>query len=322
MTRNASAAFLAGPLGVALLLGCNRAPPVPPGFQGLVEFDEHVVSYEVAGRVETVDVRRGDIVADGQILSRLDATIARLTCDGRQQDANAAQADLALLLAGSRKEDIASLSDQLNGAVSTADLARTSAERTRALFAEGALPKAELDRAEADLTRAVADRQSTEQRLSALRHGARSEEIARARARVAQAEAQLTLDRELLDRHELHAKGAGQVTDVSIKVGELAATGTPAVTLADTTHPYVDVFVPQGELTGVQPGAHAEVRVDATGTPFAAVVENVSPDTEFTPKFLFSDRERPHLVVRVRVRIDDPERRLHAGVPAFAQVAR
>jgi hypothetical protein len=52
------------------------------------------------------------------------------------------------------------------------------------------------------------------------------------------------------------------------------------------------------------------------------VVESVSPDTEFTPKFLFSDRERPHLVVRVRVRVEDPQRRLHSGVPAFAQVER
>ena len=33
-------------------------------------------------------------------------------------------------------------------------------------------------------------------------------------------------------------------------------------------------------------------------------------------------RERPHLVVRVRVRIDDPEKRLHSGVPAFARLDR
>jgi hypothetical protein len=31
---------------------------------------------------------------------------------------------------------------------------------------------------------------------------------------------------------------------------------------------------------------------------------------------LFSERERPNLVVRVRVRIDDPKELLHAGVPA------
>jgi hypothetical protein len=49
-------------------------------------------------------------------------------------------------------------------------------------------------------------------------------------------------------------------------------------------------------------------------------VEFVSPETEFTPKFLFSDQERPHLVVRVRVRVGDADRRLHSGVPAFARI--
>jgi len=321
MIRNARGALRVA-LPMALLLGCSRPPPVPPGYQGLVEYDERVVSYEVAGRVESVDVRRGDLVADAQVLSKLDDTMAKLQADASEQDANASQADLALLLAGSRKEDVASLADELQGAASNESLQRTTAERTRALFADGALPKAELDKAEADLRRAVSDRQSLEQKLAALRHGARAEEITRARARVAQAQAQLALQRELLARHVLHARGAGEVVDVAIRVGELAATGTPAVTLADTTYPYVDVFVPQAELEGIHAGGHVDVRVDATAAPFAAVVESVSPDTEFTPKFLFSDRERPHLVVRVRVRVQDPERRLHSGVPAFAQVQR
>ena len=118
----------------------------------------------------------------------------------------------------------------------------------------------------------------------------------------------------------LHAGIAGEIVDVATKSGELAAVGTPAVTVADTTHPYVDVFVPQGELDGIKPGVRAEVRVDATSAPFQSSIESVSPDTEFTPKFLFSDRERPHLVVRVRVRVSDPDRRLHSGVPAFARI--
>ncbi|HEX3344030.1 MAG TPA: HlyD family efflux transporter periplasmic adaptor subunit, partial [Polyangiaceae bacterium] len=292
MMRNAHRG-LPAVLATALVAACSRAPPVPPGFQGLVEYDERVVSFEVAGRVDGVDVRRGDLVADAQALARLDDTMAKLQADASAEDANAAQADLALLLAGSRREDVASLADELQGAVSTEELQRTNATRTRALFADGALPKAELDKAEADLRRATSDRQSLEQKLAALRHGARAEEVTRARARVAQAQAQLALQRELLARHVLHAQGAGEVVDVAIKVGELAATGTPAVTLADTTHQYVDVFVPQAELEGVHAGGRVEVRVDATAAPFPAVVESVSPDTEFTPKFLFSDRERP-----------------------------
>lgn len=318
MIKNASA--LAA--GALLLLGCHRGRPVPEGYQGLVEYDDRIVSFEVAGRIEQVDVHRGDVVGAGQVLAHLDDTVERLTCDARRQEASSAEADLALLEAGNRREDIASLEDDLRGAQSNEDLQRTNAARIRTLYADGALPKADLDQAETELQRTEFQRKSLEQKLSALRQGARPQEIARARAHLDQLRAQLAVDEELLARHILHADGPGEVLDVTVKPGELAAVGTPAVTLADTKHPYVDVFVPEGEMDGIRAGVHAEVRIDATGAPLAAAVEYVSPETEFTPKFLFSDRERPHLVLRVRVRVDDPDRRLSAGLPAFARVLR
>jgi HlyD family secretion protein len=87
--------------------------------------------------------------------------------------------------------------------------------------------------------------------------------------------------------------------------------------VADTAHPYADVFVPQGGLDGLRMGTPATVAVDATAEPFRGRIEDVSRRTEFTPRYLFSERERPNLVVRVRVRVDDPGEKLHAGVPAF-----
>jgi len=36
------------------------------------------------------------------------------------------------------------------------------------------------------------------------------------------------------------------VLDVNVDPGEVVAAGTPVVTLADTEHPYADVFVAQG----------------------------------------------------------------------------
>ena len=50
------------------------------------------------------------------------------------------------------------------------------------------------------------------------------------------------------------------------------------------------------------------------------MVEYLSPEAEFAPKFLFSDRERLNLVIRARVRVDDPGHRLHSGVPVFVEV--
>jgi HlyD family secretion protein len=212
------------------------------------------------------------------------------------------------------------MADDLTGAIAAEDEARKNEGRVKALAAQGALSQSELDRAEADLERNVATRKSLEQRLTALRKGARPEEIARARARVDQARSLLDLERERLARTVLRATSDGEIVDVEVKPGELATVGTAAVTLADTRHPYADVFVPQGQLGAIRPGARAEVRVDASSAAFSATVEYVAPETEFTPKFLFSDRERPNLVVRVRVRIEDPDRQLHSGIPAFARM--
>jgi HlyD family secretion protein len=308
-------------VAAVLAAGCVRPPPLPAGYQGIVEYDDRVLAFEVPGRVASVPVIRGDMVKAGQVLAQLDDTLQKLTVESREKDQAAAEADLALLLAGTRQEDVASAADEVHAAAASEDLAHKSADRVRALFAQGALPQADVDKANDDLEHSVAERRSLEQRLQAMRRGSRPEEIARSRARVDQARSVLALEQERLARYALRAGTSGEVTDVSVKAGEMASVGTTAVTLADTTHPYADVFVPQGDLAGIRAGARATVRVDASSAPFDASVEYVAPETEFTPKFLFSPRERPNLVVRVRVRIDDPGRRLHSGVPAFARIA-
>jgi HlyD family secretion protein len=308
-------------LGVVLTFAaCRRAQPALDGFQGVVEYDDRIIGFEITGRIEHVDVRRGELVKAGQLLAKLDDTMQRLTIDAREKDQQAAESDLALLLAGSRREDIASGADDLKASMAAEDQARKEDDRVRKLVADDALPKSQLDKADADLERALEQRKALEQRLLALQRGSRPEEIARSRARVDQARSLLALERERLARYTLGANADGEVVDVEVEPGELAVVGTPAVKLADTRHPYVDVFVPEGGLNDVRVGAPATVRVDAASTPFTGTVEYVAPDTEFTPKFLFSERERPHLVVRVRVRVDDPNRRLHAGVPAFARI--
>ena len=79
--------------------------------------------------------------------------------------------------------------------------------------------------------------------------------------------------------------------------------------MADTKHPYADIFVPQEEIGGLRVAAPARVVVDASSQSYGARVEDIGRRTEFTPRYLFSERERSQLVVRVRVRIDDPSRR-------------
>lgn len=305
----------------SLLFGCGSSAP-PADYQGIVEHEERVLAFEVSGKIERVAVRRGDRMKAGDVIAQVDATLEKLTRDARADDARAAQAELALIEAGSRKEDVASLAAQLRAADASLALLQKSRDRAVTLHQTQAISQAEVDRAEAELARATAERASLASRVTALQRGARTEEIDRTRARAAAATSALALADARLERFVIRATKDDVVLDVHVEPGELAAPGVPIVTIADRMHPFVEVFVAEGELAGITTGKKAFVKVDTSQARLEGVVEHIASHTEFTPKFVFSERERPNLVVRVRVRVDDREGRLHAGLPAFVRIER
>ena len=312
-------ALLVSLLGLAPGCGAARADRREP-LQGVVEFDEAVLGFDVAGRLARVEGSRGQSVAAGAPLASLDDTLVRLQVKMREADLRLARAQLGLLRAGTRGEDLRAAKAELEASRTQEGLVRRQVERQEGLVRSGAVPPATLDDWNGQLARTEAERRAREERMHAMRAGARIEELQSAEARTAAAESGLELERARLERHVLLAPRAGIVLDVHVELGEVVGAAAPVVTLADAAHPYVDVFVPQERLAGVRVAAPARVRVDAERQALAGRIEDVGRKTEFTPRYLFSEKERSNLVVRVRVRIDDPAERLHAGVPAFVSI--
>jgi HlyD family secretion protein len=307
---------------IAVVLGCGAKPAAEEGFQGVVELDEATLGFDLGGRVGTVGVVRGDTVAPDQELARLDDTLAKATRDARQQEVVAAKAQVDLVRAGTRREDIASVQAQLRGVQSSEEALQKETDRVRALQKTGSMPAAALDDVESRLARTKSEKDAINARLRAMIVGARPEELAVAQARQTAAESAVALEDQRLARHVLHATAKGVVMDVHIKPGEVVQPGSPIVTVADPTHPYVEIFLPEGGIAGTHTGTKATLRVDSVDHAFDGVVEHVSSRTEFTPRYLFSDKERPNLVIRVRVRIDDPKSELHAGIPGRVKLER
>jgi len=304
------------------LAGCAGNGNKIEEYQGVVEFDERNLAFELGGRLSRIEVQEGDLVEAGQPLAVLDDSLEKPAREARAAEVRALQAQVDLIRAGSRHEDVRAVAAQLRGAREVEAIAKSNLKRQRRLVDSGALPEATLDPLQGELSRVQAERQALEQRLQALRNGARPEELRVAEARLEAATAALAAIDERLARYALVAPTEGEIVDVHLEAGEVTGPGTPVIVLADTRHPYADVFVAQGKLEGIRVGCRASLRVDAADHAFAARVEDVGRRTEFTPRFLFSERERPNLVIRVRVRIDDPEGELHAGVPAFVHIER
>jgi HlyD family secretion protein len=317
INKSSGAVVLALGFGV-ISTGCARAHGATlEGYQGVVEFDEWVLGFELPGRVTSVKAVRGGVLEQQGTVATLDSAQEVALRDARRGDLAAAVAQFALLKAGTRAEDVRSMDAQVRAARANEELLGKNLAREKALLARSASTDAAVDDLSGRLDASKAERQALEQKLASLRRGSRVEEQRAAEARVTAAEAAVTLEEERMSRHELFAPAKSVVLDVHVKEGEFVGAGTPVVTLGDTTHPYTDVFVPEGALAGIKPGVKTSLRVDGEASAFPGVVETVGRKTEFTPRFLFSERERPNLVVRVRVRVEDHDERLHAGVPAF-----
>lgn len=307
----------------AFLLGggaCRARDDAASAYQGVVEYEERDLAFEISGRVRTLAVDEGDELQPGALIARVDPELEESALAARDAEKRAAEQQLALLRAGSRPQDVRALAARVEAARAAENLERVNTDRARRLVAGQAAPRAQLDQAQAALARAVADRHAAEETLQAAALGARRQEVAAAADRAAAAGASADLQRQRVTRYELRALDPGEVLEVHLRTGETALPGQPVVTVADTGHPFADVFVPQGQLSGIRVGATARARVDALSHEVTGRVERVLRRTEFSPRYIFSRDERANLVVRVRIRFDDPERALHAGVPLFARI--
>ena len=308
----------------ALLLGlaCSGTGQDRDALQGVVELHERVLGFELPGRLLQRRVERGQAVKRGEVVAVLDDGLERPLRDARAADVAAAQAQLELLEAGTRSEDLRAAEANVRAAKASEGTLAEDAQRARQLRATHAIPQEQLDQAEGALRRATAEREAAEQRLAALRAGSRRQEIRAAQARLTAAQAALALEDARLAEYTLRAPIDGEVLDTHAEPGEVLGGGAPVVTLGEVDRPYIDLFVPEARVGEVRVGAPVEVTTDAApGERFAGAVEYVGQDTEFTPRYLFSPKERPNLVVRVRVALRDPKHALRAGLPAFATLS-
>ena len=318
--RSARAAW---PLAlVVLLAACSGAHARGrEEYQGVVELSSRSLGFELGGRLAEVGVAEGDDVVAGAPLASLDSELATLAVAARQAELDAARARTSLLEAGARGEEIRGARAEWRASLAATRQLEADVARQQTLQASGASNTAQGERLSAQLEAAQQRSAALNERVRALRSGARPQEIEAAEAGTRAAEQGLAAARRQLELHRLEAPLSGTILDVNADPGEVVGPGVPVITMADLSRPYVEVFVPQARLTNVQLGASVSVRVDGLATPLVGQVEHIGRRLEFTPRFLFSERERPNLVMRVRVRIDDEQHLLHAGVPAFATLS-
>src|SRR5438445_5504779 len=104
---------------------------------------------------------------------------------------------------------------------------------------------------------------------------------------------------------------------LSVKVGDVIAANREVATLLLPQHLWVRVYVPEPWLGRIQLGERVKVRVDSDpGKDFEGAVQQVAREAEFTPRNVQTVGDRIKQVFGVKVRLDNPEGKLRAGMAA------
>jgi multidrug resistance efflux pump len=314
------------PVGLLSLIGgCNPAPPAAATPPLTATRPTERAALEVTGKTEPAPGRRaiiapvvlhpvvevkvapGDRVKKDQLLVKLDDDEPRADVRAKKAALAELQASVARLKAQPREEERAEARAALDSARVTLREWREAVKRLDALMLDGQTSEAVYRSAQANLLRYEKDVLAAESRLQKLLKQPVALEIAEAEARVATAHASLESSQAELEHYTLTAPIDGVVSWLDVHVGTVSRPGTSVWgEILDLSELDVrcELTPEQADRAGV--GQAAEVRrAGARPEPYLAgrvVSVGVAADAQ-------TGR------VPVRVRVDNPGQRLRCGAP-------
>lgn len=311
-------AFLAvAAIGMAIWLAVQRLEvTAPPGtLYGNVEIRQVDLSFNAEGTVISMPKREGDRVKQGETIAELDPATYQSAYDLAVARRDAAKAQLDVLLAGTRPEEIDEARANLAAAQASLADAEISFERQKNLAATNATTRQLLDDAQMTLDGGRAKVDQMQASLTKALNGPRPEDIAAARAQLRAAEATVDLSSTQLSRTKLVAPADGTIMTRVIEPGTVVLPAANVYSMALDNEVWVRAFAPEPLLSRVAPGTEVTLTTDGTRKSYRGRIGYVSPAAEFTPKTVETPELRTQLVYRLRIRVEHPDDAIRQGMP-------
>jgi HlyD family secretion protein len=309
-------------LSSLLLIGCRGDLSAnEDGIQasGFIEGRDYTIASALSGRVVEVLTDQGERVEAGHILVQLDRTALDLAYDMAKAGVAAAEAALTSLESQPRPEDLAAAQASLDAAKAGFDAAVAALDLLKESYKPFKPPEVELHTAESAVEVARAGVDLAQAQLNQVVAGSFEGEIEIARAAVEEAKANLRLVEHQLAELSLRAPVTGILSQILVKVGEVASPGAPLGTVLDPSVLTLTVYVPEAQVAKIRAGDVVEIRVDAYPEEvFNGQVSHIADQAQFTPTEVQTQEERVKLVFAVEILLEDPDGRLKPGMPADA----
>lgn len=246
---------------------------------GRIEADQVDISTKIAGRVQNVSVKEGDLVKVSQVVARidtaeLDAQLLKARADVAQAESTVAEAQTVIV----QRQSELKLAEQ--------NLARTSK-----LVAKGYDTREKLQRriSAMDTARAALN--------------ASQASLIRTQRSVEAVQAEQTRIKTQIADCILASPVTGRVLYRLTEPGEVLGVGGKVLTIVSLADVYMEIFMPSAQAGLISVGNEARIKLDVLDVAIPAKVSFVSPQSQFTPKQVETPSERDKLMFRVKVRV-------------------
>jgi HlyD family secretion protein len=255
-----------------LIYSVRRSGSVAP-IAGVVRTTEVRVEPEVNGQLVSIEVEKGAHVHAGDVLARLSAIELTAQADQARAALASAVANRNNVCAGVRREQVASLKDEIAKANARLEYVQAQLTRTSTLARQSFESQQALDQAENDAASARADVAEAQANYDAAVAGPTREERAIADAQVQAAAAAVAVLERRLEKMILRAPADGVVSVIAAEVGENVRAGQPILMVEAAGKQWLSFNVREDHLNGLTVGKTVSVLRNGDSKTKAVVTE-------------------------------------------------
>jgi len=232
---------------------------------------------KISAPVQKFLVKRGSPVRAGQLLAVLENRDLSAAAQDTKGSLDQAQATYETTTAATLPEEIQKAEADAQQAQQALDAQQKVFESRQQLFEQGALPRKELDQSRVDFVAARNQYAIAKKHLDALMAIGKAQELKAAAGQLESAKGKYLGAAAQLSYSEIRSPINGVITERPLYPGEMAAAGTPVLTVMDVSSVIAKAHIPQGDAAALHVGDQGSMTVPGLDHPVQGKVTVVSP---------------------------------------------
>jgi multidrug efflux pump subunit AcrA (membrane-fusion protein) len=232
---------------------------------------------KISSPVKTFYVNKGSRVHKGQLLAMLENQDLAGAAEDNKGAFEQAEAAYTTGTASSVPEEMQKATSDAESAKQLYDAEQKLYDSRQELFKEGALPRKDLDQATVSLTQARAQYELAKKHLDALNAVVKQQELKGLQGQLSSARGKYMGAKAQLSYSEIRSPIDGFVTERPLYPGEMAAQGTPLMTVMDLSKVTARAHIPQSGASLLKVGDKATITVSGAESPIEGKVSLIGP---------------------------------------------